>query len=162
MSNPFVRNELAELSKKANMTGLTTGQMKVIGYLDLSGQVYKDVEVDVITFKTGATLTVAYNVEIYLATSEDAATPFSDNIDATSDADQVAKLDQCALAGIKKVGVAATTYYIDGFSVGQKLGRGSMPSHLVILMRNASPTASHDLDGVAGSFAAKARSVAFA
>ena len=164
MSNPFTLGALTELSKKSNMTSLGDGEMKVIHYVDLSSSgPFRDVEVDTIVLKTGTgTWAAGELAEVYIAFAEDAAGTFTDSIDETSDADQASKLDQCVLAGTVELAAASTTYEIKGFSVAQKLGRSTMPRHVVILLKNASSTATEDLSSTAGDHTAQGNTVAFA
>lgn len=162
MANPFTRNTLTELSKKSNITSLGDGEMKVIGYLNLSSEVYRDVEVDTIVIKTGAgTFGGGEYAEVYLAWAEDAAGTFTDSIDETADTDQASKLDKSVLAGSVEIAAASTTYEISGFSVAQKLGRATMPSHLAILLKNGAATAADNLSSTAADHVAKASTIAF-
>lgn len=160
MSNPFNSGTLVALSKVANLDSLPSGQMKVIGVFDLSSSgPFRDVECGVIraTAATG-TFVAADQLEIYIAVSEDGVV-YTDNIDVTSDADQAAKLEDCVLAGVSPL-VSATLSLINAFSVGQKLGRSTMPRHVAILAKNNSADASADLDATGN--VAKGNTVAFA
>lgn len=165
MSNPFILGTLTELSKKSNMTSLGDGEMKVIGYYDLtSSGPFRDVEIDTIVTKTGTgTWAAGELAEVYIAWSEDATASgtFTDDIDPTLDTDQAAKLDQCVLAGTVELAAASTVYEIAGFSVAQKLGRSTMPRHIVILLKNGSSTPTEDLSSTAGDHVAKGNTVAF-
>lgn len=163
MSNPFTRGDLTELSKKSNITSLGDGEAKVIGYWDLSAQVFKDVEVSVITIKTGTgTWGAGTLAELYIAIAEDAAGNFTDAIDETADTDQASKITECVLASAIEIAAASTTYYFNAFSIAQRLGRSSMPSHIALVLKNGSGTAADDLSATAGDHIAKARKITFA
>jgi len=163
MSNPFIRGTLTELSKKTNMHTLGDGEAKVIGYWDLSAQIFKDIEVSVIKVTTGTgTYGAGTLAELYIAIAEDAAGNFTDAIDETADTDQASSIVECTLAEAIEIAAASTTYYFDAFSIAQKLGRSSMPSHVALILKNSSATAADDLSATSGDHIAKAREITFA
>lgn len=160
MSLPFTLGAHAALSLEANLNSLQSGEMKVIGVFDLSSSgPFKDVEIGRIA-ATAATGTFAATdqLEIYVAYG-DVVTELTDNIDSTVSTDQAAKLEDCVLCGVSPL-VSAAISYVPGFSVGQKLGRSTMPKHVVILAKNASADATADLDATGN--VAKGNTVAFA
>ena len=163
MSNPFVRGTLTELSLKTNITTLGDGEAWVIGYWDLSAQVFKDVEVSVIKITTGTgTWTAGTLAELYIAVAEDAAGNFTDAIDETGASDEAGNITECTLAEAIDISTASTAFYFDAFSIAQKLGRSSMPSHVALLLKNGSATAADNLSATAGDHIAKARTITFA
>ena len=122
-----------------NLTGLASGQAKVLGSVG-DGSLIFDIVVAPLMFTTGAG--GVGTVELWIALSENGGAPptgiWSAGIDPTSTADQSAKVIDGQVRLLQSITTAsATTYYFDEFALGSVLGFFPMYSCPIVWNKTA-------------------------